>query len=76
MYTINTEKPHIDKKEYIGEFKGRIIILSEKDLKNIGFILCGQKVDIFIVPRKLTEREKRYLDICLIESKINKIIVI
>ena len=43
--------------DYQQGFFERIIILTEKDLDNLPAVLCGQGVDLVIVPRDLSKVE-------------------
>jgi len=43
--------------DYQQGFFERIIILTEKDLDNLPAVLCGQDVDLVIVPRDLSKVE-------------------
>ena len=44
----------------IGKFT-QILILNERDLKDIDIVLYGYYIELIYVPRELTEEEKRHI---------------
>ena len=61
MVRIHNSKQKIDTLTNIqGEIQG-VLILTNKDLKDIDFILCGLDVTVCVVPRKLTPKEESHI---------------
>lgn len=57
MRMIETRGTQVkNKKDWLG-FEGRVLVLSDEDLTKLDWILCGQDVDIFIVPKSVTDEQ-------------------
>lgn len=50
-----------------GEFQ-QIIILNERDLENLEYRMRGISCDLIIVPRTLSEEQKKILEPCIMDG--------